>query len=219
MMKRSWKRGFFCAALLVASGIPAETKMVNRILAVVNDDVITQYDLDRAIAPSLNEIRRAGNSGIRKEEMEKQILDGLIHQKLLEQEIHKAHIEVSDEELARAIAGVLQKNQITIETLKAELSQKGVPFEDFKGQISGEIRQAKFIQQNLSSQIQISEEEIENFKSRLEKETPEEAKRDGTLASADDLKIQQILYNERMEEEISNYFLRLRRKAFVEIRE
>lgn len=144
------------------ASLSLEAKVVDRIIAVVNDDVITQYDLDRAMAIRLTEFK--GQQKAKTEGLEKELLTSLINQKLLEQEIEKAKVQVEDEELARAVARVLSENGITIDVLRQELTKKGIRFEEFKEQLSKEIRQVKFIQQTVAPNVEVSDQDVENFK-------------------------------------------------------
>lgn len=184
----------FVACLAIA---PAHAKLVDRVVAVVNNEAVTLFDLDRAAA-------------VNKKKAPAEVLEALIHQKLLEQEIEKSKMEVTDDELARGVANVLAQNRVGIEELQMELSAKGISFDSFKDQIRREVRQGKFIQQTVGANVQITDRDIEFYKN----DHPEKK-----WASADDMQIERDLYNERMSQEINNYLLRLRRKAFVEIRE
>lgn len=134
-------------------------EVVDRIVAIVNQDVVTQFDLDRAMIVAKGQPRE-------------RVLEELINKKLLDQEISKAKIEVEEEEMARAIADVLRQNQTSIEALRADLGRKGISFESFKEELSKEIQQVKFIQQTLGSGVQVSAKEVESYKSEQKKDSP-----------------------------------------------
>ena len=165
---RSKHRFFYflvsCCLFLASIIFPLHAKIIDRVAAVVNNDVITEYDVDRSIAPRLSEIRRSANPDLATKAARSQILNELINQKLLKQAIDKADIEVTDDDLSRAIANVLQKNRINIEVLRAELAGKNVSFEAYKEQLKEQIRQAKFIQQNVASSVQVSDQDVTNYK-------------------------------------------------------
>ena len=148
--------------VLVTTSAHAE-KPVDKIVAVVNQDVITLYDLDRAMAPVLSQIRKAPNFETAYQEAKQKALEQLVDNALLRQEIENSKIEVTDTELARAIQGVLTQNHISIDALKAELGNKGITFDAYKKQVSDEIRRIKFMQQNVSSNISVSDEELDHF--------------------------------------------------------
>lgn len=180
---RAWRFFLFTVFFFGVWGF-AEARVVDRVMAVVNDDVVTLYDLDRAMAPHLAEIRRAANPEARRREITRQVLDNLINQQLLRQEVAKAKIEVSTEELSRAIADVLQQNRITIDALQNELAAKGVSFEAFKEQLQDEIRQAKFIRENLGSLVQVTRQDIENYR----------VHRKGAVESGEEARVRWIVF-------------------------
>lgn len=150
--------------LLLVSG-PIAAEVIERIVAVVNNEAITLHDLDSAMAPLRGDKKDT--------ELRRKVLEDLVHQKLLEQEVEKANIEINDEELRRAVAGVLQRNQITIEGLKEELMAKGISFETYKEQLKKQIRQGKFIQQNLGARVQVTEQELQQVRKKNLKERDE----------------------------------------------
>lgn len=154
-----------CTMYYVLYPLLSHAKVIDRVVAVVNNDVVTEYDLDQTMASRLAEVRRSPNPDLTVQAVRRQVLDELVSQRLLQQEIEKADIEVTDEDLAGAIANVLQKNQINIEILRAELAAKGISFEAYKEQLKEQIRQAKFIQQNVSSNVQVTDQDVQNYRS------------------------------------------------------
>ena len=138
-------------------------KTVDQIVAIVNEDVITLYDLDRAMAPSLDKLKNAHNREFAYAELKQSTLEDLVDETLLKQEIKKAKIEVSDEELAGFIHNILTNNQITLDQLKSEVHSKGKTFEEYKQEITDEIERIRFIQRNFSSNIEVSDEEVAAF--------------------------------------------------------
>ena len=147
---------FFTFLFLAPKLLKAE--IVERVVAVVNDEVITLHDLDSAMAPLKSQKKDP--------ELPHKVLEDLIDQKLLERQIKKSKIEVGDDDLRHAVATVLQRNQITIDALKEELSSKGISFEAYKEQLKKQIRQNKFIQQNMGSKVQVSEQEMQNYRKK-----------------------------------------------------
>ncbi|MDO8526388.1 MAG: SurA N-terminal domain-containing protein [Deltaproteobacteria bacterium] len=160
-MKNKNALGLFVVFML--GSFPLHAKIVDRVVAVVNNDAITELALERAMAMKQSEIKRSTNPELTQKTIRSQVLSDMINQKLLQQEIIKANIEVSDDDLARAIANVLQKNGINIEILRAELAGKGIPFESYKEQLKDQIRQTKFMQQHITAHV--SDEEVQSFKS------------------------------------------------------
>lgn len=150
----------FTIALLVASA-SASAEVINRITAIVNDEVITETELNRAIERSKKETGTKPNSDERSE-----MLGRLIDNALMDQLVAEAKITVSDDDLARAIAGVLHDNQMSLEQLKSELSSKGTTYERYKDDMSREIKRVKFLNQVIGPQVKITDQDLRDYYQR-----------------------------------------------------
>lgn len=150
----------FTIALLVASA-PASAEVINRIAAIVNDEVITETELDRAIERSKKEAGAKPNSDERSE-----MLGRLVDNVLMDQLVAEAKITVSDDDLARAIAGILHDNQMSLEQLKGELASKGTTYEHYKDDMSREIKRVKFLNQVIGPQVKITDQDLRDYYQR-----------------------------------------------------
>lgn len=180
-------RHFLILALLLPVRAPA-AEMVDKIVAVVGGEIITESD-----------VRQLPKEG------KKEPLTELIHARLLDQEMEKLGIEVSDGEIAEAIQGILSKNKIGLENLKAELVQKGIPYERYKKDIAGQIRKMKFIGRVIVPRIRLTEEEVDR---KAGKGAKEEAK----------MRARQSILEERIPDEMDRYLEELQEKSYVEIK-
>ena len=162
--------GFFC--LLSSVFCPVFAKTVDRIVAVVNNEAITEYELDRAVSMRRSQMKQATNVALALQQLREQTLNDMINQKVLEHEVEKSDVQVTDDELARTIANVLQKNGINIEILRAELAAKGIAFEEYKEELKGQIKQMKFIQQQVASNIQVTDQDVQKYRANLKKAKP-----------------------------------------------
>jgi peptidyl-prolyl cis-trans isomerase SurA len=187
-------------------------EMVDRIVAVVNGEIVTASELNQAMA-----MRQRGNKGAVKESAESsrsEVLDKLIDELLLKDSIEKAKITVDDEEVARAIGNVLRQNQMTPEQLKADLASKGVTYETYKYQVAHQIRFIKFTNQIVGQQIKLSDRELRDYYDRNKD-------RFGGPSSTFEAAREQVydaLYEERMEDAMRSYLLAQRQKAYIDIR-
>lgn len=172
---RCFCRSFCLAAGLLAVSalsvaVPASAKIVDRVVAVVNDDAVTEFEWNQAVS-----LRLAGNpdaaKGLQNDKaFRRSTLEELIHSRLLEQEVEKSKIEVGEDELARSIRRFLGQNLISIEQLKSELFRQGIDFEVFKGRMEKELRHTKFIQQAVGGNVQVSDEDLRQYKEQNRKE-------------------------------------------------
>ncbi len=118
----------FAAALLVGAGLwpaPAEAQKDQRIAAVVNDDVVSFYDLKERLKFAIFASSLKDSPELRRR-LAPQVLDTLIDEKLQIQEAKRLNIKVENEEIARGIAIIEKRNRIPAGELQALLAQRGV---------------------------------------------------------------------------------------------
>lgn len=135
-------------------------QLVDRVVAIVNNDVITEQELTQAIALFQMQVR-APTGNVRKLTLEK-----LIDDRLLKQSIDQANVAVSDEELAQAMQGFLQERGITETQLQGALAARGVAMGQFQQQLADQLKQMKFIQTTVGQNVHMSDAEMKNFYQR-----------------------------------------------------
>lgn len=137
----------------------AGAEVIDRIAAVVNQEIITEIELNRALSAKDRGATPSKTSPSNRSE----VLDRLIDEKLFSQLLEKSKIEVKDDDLARAIANVLHENRMTIDQLKAEIAAKGMSYEEYKKQIEKEIRRIKFVNQVIGPQVKITDQDLRDY--------------------------------------------------------
>ncbi len=138
-------------------------EVIDRIVAVVNDDLITLSELKETISSLTTDTQT-----ISKKE-ERSILEQMIEQKLLEQEAKRLGITVTESEVDAAIEGVKRNLNLTDEQMKEVLERQNLSPESFRQQWRMQILANKLIASQLKGQIAITEDEIrkeyeENYK-------------------------------------------------------
>ncbi|MFH1654370.1 MAG: peptidylprolyl isomerase [Pseudomonadota bacterium] len=145
----------FTAALLVATDAECNKakqkyNVVDKIAAVVNDDIITQSEVDETVSQN-------------KKVTQREALEKLIDEKLLKQAVEKSDVAVKDDELQNTIANIMRRQGISFEQMKEELRQKGLSYEEYKDQIREEIKSVKFVQERISPLVSITERDLQDF--------------------------------------------------------
>lgn len=135
-------------------------EIVGGIAAVVNNDIITQAELNRSLSSGAQGPRRTGAQTHRGDVMKQEVLNRLIDEAIFNQILSKSKIEVSDDDMARAIANILHQNRMTLDQLKGEIASKGMTYDEYKRQIEREIRRVKFINQVIGPQVRISDQDL-----------------------------------------------------------
>jgi len=130
--------------------------VVNRIIALVDGDPITMYDVETFTTsdPRLAQAVQANPAGV---------VDLLVTQKVLAKEVAAQGIVISDAEIDRYIENVRQRNNLSEEQLAAALSQQGLTMERYRAQIREELERAQLINREIRGKVSVSPEEIERY--------------------------------------------------------
>ncbi|MBI5598424.1 MAG: peptidyl-prolyl cis-trans isomerase [Deltaproteobacteria bacterium] len=154
---------FLTAAFSLAPA-PARPEVVDRVVAVVNDGIITLSELNAATAVVTGGLKGGRPlEGKNTVETKSRVLDNLIERMLIKQSAERMGIEVSEREIDNAIEDVEKQNNITHETLLVALAKNGLTFVQYREQIKEDIRQVKFLNQQFRSRIQIPDEDVEGY--------------------------------------------------------
>ena len=170
-MEMGWKNWFLSVWLCLLAGVvstptPSEAEVIDRIIAYVNDDIITLSELNERTNAFV--AARRQNPFLRQEEqslddIRREMLDLLINERLAAQEISRLKINVTDEEVAEAIGRIIRENRLTQETLEAELRKEGKTVEDLRGQIKKNLEQTKLVNREVRSKTVITDEMIQAY--------------------------------------------------------
>jgi len=151
------------AALMLAAPVGAQTlQPLDRIAAVVNEDVILQSELDRAVRNVSAQYANQPGQLPPQAVLERQVLERLVLVKLQVARAAETGIRVSDEELNTAVASVAQQNGASVDALRQRLAGEGVSFADFRNSIREEIIIQRLRQSFGQSRIQVSEAEVDS---------------------------------------------------------
>lgn len=144
--------------------------MIDRIVAVVNDEAITALELEERTRLVLRQLAQQGAPLPPPEVVRRQLLDRMISDRVQLQFAKETGLRVDDTELNRAIARIAEQNNITLETLRATLEKDGVPFAKFREEIRGEIIRSRLREREVDNKIVVTESEIDAFLSASGKE-------------------------------------------------
>ncbi len=154
-------------ALLTAVSLsPALAQSVQRIAAIVNDEVISGYDLQQRMSLVLS------SSGLQPspealKRLEPQVLRTLVDERLQLQEAERQEIEVDTREIAEAIADIGARNNLSPDQIESFLGQAGIDFATLQRQVYAELAWNKLIGQRFGSRVFISDEEVDSAYNRF----------------------------------------------------
>ena len=146
---------------------------LDRIVAIVNKNVITYSDLSDGIDKALLFFEQNSIEPPEASVIEKKVLDELIEQKIIESYADEWNIKASQEDIDLLIQNILTANQITLEDLKADLKQQGTTYEKLINNMKYEIILKKVKNREISSKLNISDYEIKKHKEKMAKIKPD----------------------------------------------
>lgn len=153
--------------LAPAEATAAEAAVVDRIVAVVNEDIITLYDIEMLMRPMAQDIKGQGLPPERERQtlarLREEMLDNLINTKLTEQEVKRYKIAVTDEEVENHIRQVKQRRSLTDENLKAGLAQEGLTLEEYRKEVKLQIQRSKLVNREVRSKVVITQADIKDY--------------------------------------------------------
>jgi len=148
------------AVFLCAS---AQAEVADRIVAVVNDEVITLSEWNGAFE-SYRANMEASHTGEEREKVLTEnrmiLLNRIIDNLLIEQQSRKAGIVIADEELMNAIKDLLRRRNISQDDLQKALDREGTTLETYKKGVRDQLMRIKLIQREIKSKVAVSDEEI-----------------------------------------------------------
>ena len=152
----------FIASVLAAT--PAGAVVVDGIAAVVNGDIITLLELERAGRAVLDpRLQAAAPAGQERRDALLPVLDQLVLERLQAQRARQLGIQVSEQEVDAAIAGLREENRLTEEMLDRLLQERGMTREDYRREMRGQVLLQKLVRQEIGSRTTVSDAEIEAY--------------------------------------------------------
>lgn len=157
------------AVALVSVSTPAAgqgaqgVEVIDRIVVVVNNEVITRHELRERTRVVTSQLRQRGAPLPPRTVLEKQVLERMIADRVQLQFAKETGLRVDDTELDRAISRIAQENKLSLQQLRAALERDGVGFARFREGIRDEITVARLREREVENRITVTESEIDNF--------------------------------------------------------
>ncbi len=159
--------GLLAVALAAAPAPCFALEIVDRVVAVVNNDVVSLYELNQSVRPYIEQIQSSQYPEDVEQklafEVRQKVLQQLIDEKLTDQELTRLQITISEDELDGAIERMKEANFLTDEKLRAGLKQQGMTYEEYRGQMRKRLLRAKLVNREIRSKIVITEEDIQAY--------------------------------------------------------
>jgi peptidyl-prolyl cis-trans isomerase SurA len=169
-MRRPIKR-FISCALLICALAPAvqnacAAQDMLRAAAVVNDEVISMFDLDMRLRLAILATGQQDNRQLR-DRITAQVIRALIDEQLQEQEAKRLAITITDEQVTNAAKEIARRNKLTVEKFNSLLESRGILPEAIFDQVRGQLTWSALVARRLRPTVQVSAEEVEEVVRRI----------------------------------------------------
>ena len=141
-----------------AAGVPG---MADYIVAVVNQELVTNAELQSRLARIQEEAARSKAALPPPAELRKQVLEALIDERVQLTNARENGPKIDEAELDRAVANVAVQNQMTMPQLRARLQQQGLAYSTFRTNVREQMMMERVREREVNSRIRISNDEVE----------------------------------------------------------
>jgi peptidyl-prolyl cis-trans isomerase SurA len=138
-------------------------QLVDRIVAIVNKEVITLSELNEAIAMAERNLARQGTAAPARGLLERQMLERLILEKAQLRRARDAGIRVDELQLDRAVQRIAERNRLTLAEFRRVLEKDGVSFDAYRQDLREQIILSRLREREVEEKIQVSDGEIDLF--------------------------------------------------------
>ncbi len=169
---------FLAAVIFVSSPHRVSGEVFNRVVAIVNDDVITLYELNQKIRLVTGTTAEALREKNEEEYLEarRKILQFMIDEKCAQEKIQEMGITIPPERIDGRIEMIKKRNRWTHEDLLAVLKQEGITIEELREKIKTDLERAELINYQVKSKIIIRDEQITQYYEEHKKDFSTEEK-------------------------------------------
>ncbi len=142
---------------------PAGPHLLDRIVAVVNDDVLTEGELDYRVRAAEVQLARSRVAVPPSDVLRKQVLERLIVDRAQIQLARETGVRVDDGTVNAAISRMAEANGMNMQAMRSKVESDGIPFSQFREDMRDEITMMRLRDREVDAKIQISEGEIDNY--------------------------------------------------------
>ncbi len=165
------RRGYryLVIASVLAFGSPgispafAELEALDRVVAIVNEDVVMSSELEEQVSALIKQMQRAQQQIPARAAIESQMLDKLIQDRLQLDIGKRAGVQISDAEVNQALTDTAEKQGLTLDQFVSYAHQDGLTLSKLRQQFKKDMTVARVQQAMVNRRIEISEQEIDNF--------------------------------------------------------
>jgi peptidyl-prolyl cis-trans isomerase SurA len=151
------------SALAMPAASAARVQLVDRIVAVVNNEAITASSLEARVDQIRRQFSRRGDRLPPDDILRRQVLERLVAESVQAQRASETGLRIDDETLARAIERIAESNQLSVPAFRAALEGDGVSWDGFRENIRREMLITRLRERDVDSRVVVTDAEVDNF--------------------------------------------------------
>ena len=159
---RWWLAGLLTAVFIVLLPLAMGADL-DRVLAIVDDGVITQSDLELRLAQHVVDLQSTGQVIPAQDELERQVLLELVQDQVLLHRAQARGISVDEARVDNAVAGMAKRNRLSIDGLRREVERRGMPFARYREGLREQLVIRELVSSEVTRYIEASDVEIDEF--------------------------------------------------------
>ncbi|MGM0768704.1 MAG: peptidylprolyl isomerase [Pseudomonadota bacterium] len=159
-------------AVVMSGMAQAERQPLDQVVAIVDDDVILQTELENRISTIIGRLQAQGTGLPPREVLEERVLDQLITESIQLQMAERGGMRISDNELNETMAGIAQRNNMTLAQFEEQLSAEGVSYREAREQIRNEMLASRVQQRQVGNRVRVTDREVQNYLQSLASREP-----------------------------------------------
>jgi peptidyl-prolyl cis-trans isomerase SurA len=151
-------------------GSPSLDRVVplDRVIAIVNDEALTQYDVNEQKRVVLGQMKTAKVTPPPPDVLEKQLLERLITERVLLQYARETGIRIDDTLVERALERIAEDNKLSGEEFRKAVAREGIPFAKYRSDIRNEITIQRLREREVEGRINVSDAEVDHLLATLD---------------------------------------------------
>lgn len=148
---------------LCNTSIAARVQDVDRIVAVVDDAVIVNSELQERLGQIVAQLKAKKAKLPPKKILERQVLERLITDKVQLNAAKRSGINISEDVLAQAISNIARNNKMSLSEFRSAVKKSGIPFNKFRERMRDQLTTKRFLTKEMRSRIHITEREVDKY--------------------------------------------------------
>ncbi|MDV2078523.1 peptidylprolyl isomerase [Marinobacter xestospongiae] len=150
-------------AMVLATVARADREPLDRVIAIVDDGVILQSELDARVQTVISRLSAQGTTLPPRSLLAQRVLDQLITDSIQLQRADRMGMRISDNELNETIRNIAQGNNLTLAQFEQQLTAEGLTYAQAREQIRQEMLVSRVQQRSVGNRIRVTDREVENY--------------------------------------------------------